>query len=60
MTPVMAAVYFGVVSANSKGGKLEHDPALAKFLMFTLCYALNVGGVGSPAAGGRNVIMMGF
>ncbi len=60
MTPVMAAVYFGAVAANSKGGRLEHDPALAKFLMFALCYALNVGGVGSPAAGGRNVIMMGF
>ncbi|MFC1531757.1 SLC13 family permease [Thermodesulfobacteriota bacterium] len=60
MTPVMAAVYFGAVAANSKGGRLEHDPALAKFLLFSLCYALNVGGVGSPAAGGRNVIMMGF
>ena len=60
MTPVMAAVYFGVVASNSKRGKLEHDPALAKFLLFALCYALNVGGVGSPAAGGRNVIMMGF
>jgi len=61
MTPVMAAVYFGAVAANSKGkGRLEHDPALAKFLLFTLCFALNVGGVGSPAAGGRNVIMMGF
>jgi len=60
MTPVMAAVYFGAVSAKSSGGKVEHDPALAKFLMFTLCFALNVGGVGSPAAGGRNVIMMGF
>jgi sodium-dependent dicarboxylate transporter 2/3/5 len=60
MTPVMAAVYFGAVSARSGEGKLEHDPALAKFLLFTLCYALNVGGIGSPAAGGRNVIMMGF
>ncbi|MCG6895439.1 MAG: anion permease [Desulfobacteraceae bacterium] len=60
MTPVMAAVYFGAVKANSPVGRLEHDPALAKFLMFTLCFALNVGGVGSPAAGGRNVIMMGF
>ncbi len=60
MTPVMAAVYFGAVSARSPEGKLEHDPALAKFLLFSLCYALNVGGVGSPAAGGRNVIMMGF
>ena len=58
MTPVMAAVYFGAVKANSPDGKIVHDPALAKFLMFTLCFALNVGGVGSPAAGGRNVIMM--
>jgi sodium-dependent dicarboxylate transporter 2/3/5 len=60
MTPVMAAVYFGAVSARSTGGRIEHDPALAKFLLFSLCYSLNVGGVGSPAAGGRNVIMMGF
>ncbi|MFP4041071.1 MAG: SLC13 family permease [Desulfosudaceae bacterium] len=60
MTPVMMAVYFGVVSANSPAGQTEHDPHLAKFLLFTLCFALNVGGVGSPAAGGRNVIMMGF
>ena len=60
MTPVMAAVYFGAVSANSREGRIEHDPALAKFLLFALCFSLNVGGVGSPAAGGRNVIMMGF
>ncbi len=60
MTPVTMAVYFGAVEANRKGAELVHDPALAKFLLFTLCYALNVGGVGSPAAGGRNVIMMGF
>jgi solute carrier family 13 (sodium-dependent dicarboxylate transporter), member 2/3/5 len=60
MTPVMAAVYFGSVSAKSPEGQVKHDPALAKFLMFTLCFALNVGGIGSPAAGGRNVIMMGF
>ena len=61
MTPVMAAVYFGAVRANSQEGKpLQHDPDLAKFLLFSLCFSLNVGGVGSPAAGGRNVIMMGF
>ena len=60
MTPVMMAVYLGAVAANSKGGEIDHDPALAKFLLFALCFALNVGGVGSPAAGGRNVIMMGF
>ncbi len=60
MTPVMMAVYYGVVTSNSRPGRIEHDPALAKFLLFSLCFALNVGGVGSPAAGGRNVIMMGF
>ncbi|MFW6099360.1 MAG: SLC13 family permease, partial [Thermodesulfobacteriota bacterium] len=60
MTPVMAAVYFGAVAAKSSGGHVEQDPALAKFLLFALCFSLNVGGVGSPAAGGRNVIMMGF
>ena len=60
MTPVMMAVYFGAVVEASGGQRVEHDPALAKFLLFSLCFALNVGGVGSPAAGGRNVIMMGF
>jgi sodium-dependent dicarboxylate transporter 2/3/5 len=60
MAPVLMAVYFGVVSANSPKGSLRHDPALAKFLLFSLCFSLNVGGVGSPAAGGRNVIMISF
>jgi len=60
MAPVMAAVYMGSVAAKSKGDFIEHDPMLAKLLLLSLCFALNVGGVGSPAAGGRNVIMMGF
>jgi sodium-dependent dicarboxylate transporter 2/3/5 len=60
MVPVLMAVYFGSVSANSKGGKVVHDPALAKFLLFALCFSLNMGGPGTPSAGGRNVIMMGF
>ncbi|OPX37067.1 MAG: hypothetical protein B1H11_06430 [Desulfobacteraceae bacterium 4484_190.1] len=60
MTPVMAAVYMGAVAAQSPEGTIRHDPELAKLLLFSLCFALNVGGVGSPAAGGRNVIMMGF
>jgi sodium-dependent dicarboxylate transporter 2/3/5 len=60
MTPILMAVYFAVVSINSPKGRIVHDPALAKLLLFCLCFSLNVGGVGSPAAGGRNVIMMGF
>lgn len=60
MVPVLIAVYAGVVSDNKKDGKIIHDPALAKLLLFSLCFSLNMGGVGTPAAGGRNVIMMGF
>jgi sodium-dependent dicarboxylate transporter 2/3/5 len=60
MTPVLMAVYFGVVTKGNKNGPIKHDPDLAKLLLFSLCFSLNMGGVGSPAAGGRNVIMMGF
>jgi sodium-dependent dicarboxylate transporter 2/3/5 len=60
MVPVLMAVYMGVVTANSPDAEVKHDPALAKFLLFSLCFSLNMGGVGSPSAGGRNVIMMGF
>jgi len=60
MTPVMVTIYFGAVRGANRGGEIKHDPSLAKLLLFTLCFGLNVGGVGSPAAGGRNAIMMGL
>ncbi|MDD3655762.1 MAG: SLC13 family permease [Atribacterota bacterium] len=61
MTPIMVAIYVGALKgAKDKGSQIEEDPNLAKLLLFTLCFSLNVGGVGSPAAGGRNAIMMGF
>jgi sodium-dependent dicarboxylate transporter 2/3/5 len=60
MVPVMMAVYYGSVKATSPEGEVVHDPALAKYLLFSLCFALNMGGPGTPSAGGRNVIMMGF
>ncbi len=60
MVPVIMAVYYGSVKASSPGEKVIHDPALAKFMLFSLCFALNMGGPGTPSAGGRNVIMMGF
>ncbi|MGD9080780.1 MAG: SLC13 family permease [Desulfobacterales bacterium] len=60
MVPVMMAVYYGSVRATSPEGKVVHDPMLAKYLLFSLCFALNMGGPGTPSAGGRNVIMMGF
>lgn len=60
MVPVMMTVYYASVKAGSPEGKVVHDPALAKYLLFSLCFALNMGGPGTPSAGGRNVIMMGF
>ncbi len=60
MVPVLMAVYAGVIAHRSEDGKPQHDPALAKFLLFSLCFSLNMGGVGTPSAGGRNVIMMGL
>ena len=60
MVPVLMAVYYGSVEATSPDGEVQHDPALAKYLLFSLCFSLNMGGPGTPSAGGRNVIMMGF
>jgi sodium-dependent dicarboxylate transporter 2/3/5 len=60
MAPVLMAVYIGVIKARNPEGELVHDLPLAKLLLFCLCFSLNCGGVGTPSAGGRNVIMMGF
>ena len=49
MVPVMMAVYYGSVKANSPEGKVVHDPTLAKYLLFSLCFALNMGGPGAPS-----------
>ncbi|WP_456475425.1 SLC13 family permease [Candidatus Pyrohabitans sp.] len=58
LAPVMASIYYGSVRAASKKGEVVHDPVLAKMLLLTLTWAMNVGGVGSPAAGARNAIML--
>jgi len=47
MTPVMVIIYAGALKgANDKGLQIKEDPHLAKLLFLTLCFALNVGGVG--------------
>ncbi len=56
IAPVFMMVYMGAV----KVGGIGKDKALVLMMMLTLNYACNVGGPGSPAAGGRNVIMIGF
>jgi solute carrier family 13 (sodium-dependent dicarboxylate transporter), member 2/3/5 len=56
IAPVFMMIYMGAV----KVGNIGKDKALVLMMMMTLNYACNVGGPGSPAAGGRNVIMIGF
>ncbi|UCC43919.1 MAG: anion permease [Candidatus Zixiibacteriota bacterium] len=54
--PLFMMVY--VTSVRAAG--VKRDRALAVMFALTLCYTANSGGPGSPAAGGRNAIMMGI
>jgi sodium-dependent dicarboxylate transporter 2/3/5 len=54
LMPLFMMVY--VASTRASGVKV--DKALAVMFALTLCYTANSGGPGSPAAGGRNAIMM--
>jgi sodium-dependent dicarboxylate transporter 2/3/5 len=56
LIPVLMGIY--KVSCNVHG--VKKDPALAVFLLMGICFAANHGGPGSPAAGGRNAIMVGY
>jgi sodium-dependent dicarboxylate transporter 2/3/5 len=54
MMPLFMMVY--VTSTRAAG--VKKDKALAVMFALTLCYTANSGGPGSPAAGGRNAIMI--
>ena len=56
LVPVIMGVYKATCAANG----VRHDKMLAIFLLLGLVFAANAGGPGSPAAGGRNAIMVGF
>jgi solute carrier family 13 (sodium-dependent dicarboxylate transporter), member 2/3/5 len=56
IAPIFMMVYMGAM----KAGGVSKDKALVVMMMLTLNYACNVGGPGSPAAGGRNAIMIGI
>jgi sodium-dependent dicarboxylate transporter 2/3/5 len=56
MVPMMMMVY--VISTQKAG--IRKDPALATMLILALNYVANCGGPGSPAAGGRNAVMIGI
>jgi sodium-dependent dicarboxylate transporter 2/3/5 len=54
--PLFMVIY--TVAIRAEG--IRQDKALAVMLGLSLCYAGNAGGPGSPAAGGRNAVMLGI
>lgn len=56
LMPLFMMVY--MVSVRAAG--IKKDRALAVMFALALCYTANSGGPGSPAAGGRNAIMVGI
>lgn len=56
IAPILMMVY----QASIRAAKLSRDRSLAVMLILGLCFAANQGGPGSPAAGGRNAVMIGI
>ena len=60
LVALLVPVIMGVYKASCKSNGVEKDRALAIFLFLGVSFAANIGGPGSPAAGARNAIMVGF
>ena len=60
LVALLVPVLMGVYKTTCKMYGVEKDRALAVFLILGICFAANHGGPGSPAAGGRNAIMVGY
>lgn len=56
IVPVLMLAYGGVVKASG----LKQDRELAVLMILLVCFVANAGGPGSPAAGGRNAVMIGI
>ncbi|MFH1921802.1 MAG: SLC13 family permease [Planctomycetota bacterium] len=56
LAPILMLVY--VAAIRSAG--LKKDKALVVMMLLLLTFSANVGGPGSPAAGGRNAVMVGI
>ena len=56
IAPILMVVYMGAI----KAANLKADKALVVLMMLGINYAANNGGPGSPAAGGRNAVMVGI
>ncbi len=60
LVALLIPVLMGIYKVTCKINGIEKDRALAVFLLLGVCFAANHGGPGSPAAGGRNAIMVGY
>ena len=60
LVALLIPVLMGVYKVTCKMHGVKKDRALAIFLLLGVCFAANHGGPGSPAAGGRNAIMVGY
>ncbi|MCB2145808.1 MAG: anion permease [Deltaproteobacteria bacterium] len=60
LVALLVPVLMGVYKVTCKMYGIKKDRALAIFLILGVCFAANHGGPGSPAAGGRNAIMVGY
>jgi len=56
----LAPIFILGYSSLCYASKIRKDKHLAVMLILMLCFVANVGGPGSPAAGGRNAVMLGI
>ena len=60
LVALLIPVIMGVYKVTCRMHGVKKDRALAIFLLLGICFAANHGGPSSPAAGGRNAIMVGY
>lgn len=53
-------LFMMIYATTVRNAGVKQDKALAVMFVLSLCFAANCGGPGSPAAGGRNAVMMGI
>jgi len=53
-------LFMMVYASSIRAAGVKKDKALAVMFVLSVCFAANCGGPGSPAAGGRNAIMLGI
>jgi sodium-dependent dicarboxylate transporter 2/3/5 len=56
IAPILMLVYMGTI----KTAGIKKDKGLIVMLLLMLTFCANIGGPGSPAAGGRNAVMLGI